>query len=76
MYFTKLEGLKGKERALAQVADQRRWIEHCEKGCSYDGPNGPKIRKADEDALRRFESELERLRCLKSRGSRSVTTRR
>lgn len=51
--------LRGRARALFYTEQQRKWIEHCEaNGRSYTGPNGPAIRAADEQALRRWESEL------------------
>lgn len=58
MYFNDGRQLKGKALAIAMLHDQRRWIQYCENGRSYDGPNGPAIRKADNDALRRAEQRV------------------
>ncbi len=42
--------------------EQIQWIEKCEQGTSYDGPNGPEIRQADQQELRRIEERLREFR--------------
>lgn len=52
-------GLRGRMAAFDAVVKQRAWIEYCEaNGESYAGPNGPAIREADMNELRRLESKL------------------
>ncbi len=42
-----------------QIGKQRRWIEECENGISYDdGERGQRIRQADMNALRELTDEL------------------
>jgi len=50
--------LRGRALYVRLVHDQRKWIEDCEKGRSYLGPNGRAIREADEAELRRLERRL------------------
>lgn len=40
------------------ISQQQKWIEHCEKGISYEGENGHAIRMADWNELKRLEAEL------------------
>lgn len=48
------------------VADQRAWIEQCERsGVSYTGENGPAIRRADLDALAKLEAAATQRGCRK-----------
>lgn len=54
-------GLRGRARLVDLVSKQQRWIERCERnGKSYAGPNGPAIRAADQEELRRLERLLHR----------------
>ena len=54
--------LRGYELWVKLLADQRKFIESCEKGRSYLGPNGAAIRAADEAELKRIEGRLESCR--------------
>lgn len=48
-----------RDRLLKQFYEQRRWIASCEQnGVSYAGTKGAIIRKADENELKRLETEL------------------
>ncbi len=38
-----------------RISEQRKWIEKCEAGRSYLGPNGKMIREADKQELKRLE---------------------
>lgn len=50
------KGLRGKKLYSVLAINQRAWIEYCERnGRSYTGPNGPAIRQADLNELRRVE---------------------
>ncbi len=61
MFYNKLGkkvGVKGFYQE--QIADQRQWIENCEKSSkSYTGPNGQAIREADDFELHRLLAKLE-----------------
>jgi hypothetical protein len=59
--FSDSKPLYGKALYQRLLHDQRKWIEHCENRASYLGPNGPAIRRADEDELRRIETRLAEL---------------
>jgi hypothetical protein len=62
MTFHPNDGKRLVGRALYErmLSDQRKWIEQCEQGRSYTGPNGPAIRMADAAELRRIEERLAR----------------
>lgn len=51
--------MNGRQLYLRLLAEQRKWIEHCESnGRSYTGPNGQAIREADEQELERIQNRL------------------
>jgi hypothetical protein len=50
--------LRGRGRIVANIEAQQRWIEYCENGRSYKGPNGQAIREADAWILNRWEKLL------------------
>lgn len=53
-------GLRGKQLDRHLLHNQRKWIEWCEGNeRSYTGPNGPSIRQADHDELRRLEQRVQ-----------------
>lgn len=55
----KLRTLRSRVAKLRYLIDhQRKWIEWCEGGVSYDGENGMSIRKADADELHCLETEM------------------
>lgn len=47
---------------LRLLSEQRAWIEKCESGLSYLGPNGKAIKDADYQELRRIEEKLKERR--------------
>ena len=49
------------ERASHYLNAQRKWIEHCESGRSYTGPNGKAIREADYAELKKWEEAYAKL---------------
>lgn len=52
-----IKGLKGKALYRTLIINQKNFIEWCENnGKSYTGPNGPAIKQADLNELKRLES--------------------